>query len=308
MRGIWIWVSTVESIKAAVARPAPELPPPASSAYRGTTESKSWKPKRAAKATRVSKITGRVSKTSRSVAPVVCARPFTLLTLPAKTASFPGGSVLDSPPWRVHDVDHASLYHHVPGWHDEVLVVPVLGPEPKEISFPVEPLDGDLLAAPDEGRYYGAIWRIFVFFYDQEVSVGYVRPDHGLPHNPQEVAPPARARPHELRRQRVSFIPHSHGLEPASGGDPTQQRHLTSSLPTFLRQPDAARPPTHPLDVPGLLQLFEMLVRGLGTPQAHGLPHLTHARRPLSPRIRKGQAPEHLDPYLPVLRDHPRLL
>jgi hypothetical protein len=90
MRGIWIWVSTVESMKAAVARPAPELPPPAWSAYRGTTESKSWKPKRAAKATRVSRITGRISKTSRSVASVVRARPFTLFTLPAGIASFPG--------------------------------------------------------------------------------------------------------------------------------------------------------------------------------------------------------------------------
>src|SRR5829696_2957984 len=83
MRGIWIWVSTLESIKAAVARPAPELPPPASFAYRGTTESSSWKPKRAAKATRVSRTTGRVSRTSRSVVPVVCAGPFTPLTLPA---------------------------------------------------------------------------------------------------------------------------------------------------------------------------------------------------------------------------------
>jgi hypothetical protein len=90
MRGIWIWVSTVESMKAVVARPAPELPPPASFAYRGTTESSSWKPKRAAKATRVSRTTGRVNKTSRFVAPVVCAGPFTLFTLPAKTASFPG--------------------------------------------------------------------------------------------------------------------------------------------------------------------------------------------------------------------------
>src|SRR5215208_1857710 len=172
----------------------------------------------------------------------------------------------------------------------------------------VEPLDGDFLAASDEGRNDGAVWRVFVFFYDQEISVGYVRPDHGLPHDPQEVAPPARAGPHELRRQRVGLIPHRHGLEPASGGDPTQQRYLTRCLPTLLRQPDAARPPTLPLDIPGLLQLFEMLVRGLGTPQAHSLPHLAHAQRPLSLHVRAGQAPEHLHPYLPVLRDHPRLL
>src|SRR5215212_4820885 len=75
-------------MKAAVARPAPELPL-ASSAYTGTTESSNWKPKRAAKATRVSRTTGRVNKTSRSGAPVVRACPFTPLTLPARTASFP---------------------------------------------------------------------------------------------------------------------------------------------------------------------------------------------------------------------------
>ena len=90
-----------------------------------------------------------------------------------------------SPSWRVHDVDYASLYRHILGGHDEVLVIPVLGPEPKEVSLPVEPLDCDFLAASDEGRNDGTIWRIFVFFYNQEVSVGYVRPDHGLPHNPQ---------------------------------------------------------------------------------------------------------------------------
>src|SRR5215203_4826759 len=130
---------------------------------------------------------------------------------------------LDSSPGRVHDVDYASLYRHILGGHDEVLMVPVFGPEPKEISLPVEPLDCDFLAASDEGRNDGAVWRVFVFFYDQEVSVGYVRPDHGLPHDPQEVAPPARAGPHELRRQRVGLIPHRHGLEPASGGDPTNK-------------------------------------------------------------------------------------
>src|SRR5918993_1594538 len=214
----------------------------------------------------------------------------------------------DSPPGRVYDVDHASLYRHVAGWHDEILVVPVLGPEPQEVPLSVEPLDGDLLAAPDEGGYDGAVWRGFVFFHDQEVPVGYVRPDHGLPHDPQEVAPPARAGPHELSRQRIGLIPHRHGLQTTPGGDPTQQRHLSRCLPTLLRQPDAARPPTFPLDVPALLQLFEVLVRGLGTPQAHGLPHLAHARRPLSPHVRAGQAPEHLYPYLPVLRDHLRLL
>src|SRR5688572_27945268 len=228
MRGIWIWVSTVESMKAAVARPAPELPPPASFAYRGTTENSNWKPKRAAKATRVSRITGQVSKTSRSLVPVVCAGPFTPLTLPAKTASFPGQKRLDSPPGRVYDVDHASLYRHVPGWYDQVLVVPVLGPYPQEVSLSVESLDRDLLATPDEGRHDGPVWRVFVFFYDQEVPVGYVRPDHGLSNHPQEVAPPARAGPHELRRQRVGLIPNRHGLESSSGGDPTQQRHLAS--------------------------------------------------------------------------------
>src|SRR5215203_4430594 len=153
---------------------------------------------------------------------------------------------LDSSPGRVHDVDYASLYRHILGGHDEVLMVPVFGPEPQEIPLSVEPLDGDFLAASDEGRNDGAVWRVFVFFYDQEISVGYVRPDHGLPHDPQEVAPPARAGPHELRRQRVGLIPHRHGLEPASGGDPTQQRHLTRCLPTLLRQPDAARPPPPP--------------------------------------------------------------
>src|SRR5215213_6757819 len=66
-------------------------------------------------------------------------------------------ATLDSPPWRVYDVDHASLYRHVPGGHEEVLVVPVLGPEPKEVPLPVEPLDGDLLATPDEGCYDGAV-------------------------------------------------------------------------------------------------------------------------------------------------------
>src|SRR5215218_8433624 len=217
-------------------------------------------------------------------------------------------TVLVSTSGRVYDVDHAPLYRHIPGWHDEVLVVPVLGPEPQEIPLPVEPLDCDLLAALDEGRNDGTIWRVFVFFYDQEVSVGYVRPDHGLPHDPQEVAPPARAGPHELRRQRVGLIPDRNGLEPAPGGDPTQQRHLASGLPTLLRQPYAARPPTLPLDIPGLLQLFEMLVRGLGAPQAYSLPHLAHARRPLSLHVRASQASEHLHPYLPVLRDHQHLL
>src|SRR5919107_2065547 len=81
MRGIWIWVSTVDSMKAAVASPAPELPQPASSAYSGTTESSNWKPKSAAKATRVNNATGRVNRASRSVAPFVCADPFTALTL-----------------------------------------------------------------------------------------------------------------------------------------------------------------------------------------------------------------------------------
>src|ERR687890_291056 len=183
----------------------------------------------------------------------------------------------DSPPGRVYDVDHASLYRHVLGWHDE-------------------------------GRNDGAVWRVFVFFYHQKIPVGYVGPDHGLPHDPQKVAPPAQAGSHELRRKRVGLIPDRHGLEPASGSDPTQQRHLARSLPTLLCQPDAPRPPTLPLDIPGLLQLFEVLVRGLGTPQAHGLPHLAYARRPLSPHVRPGQAPEHLHPYLPVLRNHPRLL
>src|SRR5215208_7236443 len=261
MRGIWIWVSTVESMKAAVARPAPELPPPASSAYRGTTESSSWKPETAAKATRVSRTTGRVNKASRSGPPAVCAGPFTPLTLPARAAAhfswslgwYVDGSrtahiptALISAPWWMYDVDHASLYRHVLGWHDEVLMVPVLWPQPKEVSLSIEPLDGDLLATPDEGRNDGAVRRVFVFFYHQKIPVGYVGPDHGLPHDPQKVAPPAQAGSHELRRKRVGLIPDRHGLEPASGSDPTQQRHLARSLPTLLRQPDAPRPPPPP--------------------------------------------------------------
>src|SRR5829696_10143431 len=135
-------------------------------------------------------------------------------------------------------------------------MVPVLGPEPQEVPLSVESLDGDLLAAPDKGRNDGAVWGVFIFFYDQEVSVCYVSTDHGLPHDPQEVAPPARARPHELRRQRVGLIPDRNGLEPASGGDPTQQRHLASGLPTFLRQPYAARPPPPPPEQIRPPQLF----------------------------------------------------
>ena len=118
----------------------------------------------------------------------------------------------------MYDVNHASLYRHVLGGHDEVLVVPVLGPQPQEVSLSVESLDGDLLAAPDEGRHDGTVGRVFVFFYEQEVSVGYVRPDHGLPHNPQEVAPPARAGPHEFRRQRVGLVTERHRLEATTSG------------------------------------------------------------------------------------------
>src|SRR5215210_1749925 len=118
MRGIWIWVSTVESMKAAVASPAPELPPPITSAYSGTTESSNWKPKRAAKETRMSSITGRVSKASRSVDPVVCGGLLTLLTLQhpmpwvARAVREPPlqGAVLTSASGWVDDVDYASWW------------------------------------------------------------------------------------------------------------------------------------------------------------------------------------------------------
>src|SRR5829696_6134955 len=117
MRGIWIWVITVESMKAAVASPAPELPPPTSSAYRGTTDRSNWKPKSAAKATKMSRTTGLVNNVSRSDVPVFCAGPFTPHNV---TAGFPGaqprrGTVLTPAPRRVDDVDDASLYLHVLG-------------------------------------------------------------------------------------------------------------------------------------------------------------------------------------------------
>src|SRR4028119_26789 len=49
---------------------------------------------------------------------------------------------------------------------------PVPGPQPQEVALSVESLDGDLLAAPDEGRHDGTVGRVFGFFYDQEVPVG----------------------------------------------------------------------------------------------------------------------------------------
>src|SRR5215212_7589098 len=320
MRGIWIWVITVDNMKAAVASPAPELPPPASSAYSGTTESSNWKPKSAAKATRVSNTTGRVNKDSRSGAPDVRADPFTPLTLQhlmpwvARAVREPPyrGAVLTPAPRGMDDVDHASLYGYVLRRQDEVLVVAVLGFETQEVTgfalFAVEAFDGYFFAVLDQGRDHGTVRRVFGLLHDQEVAVRYVSPDHGLPHDSQQVAPLPQTRPHELGGERVGLILYGHGLEPASGSDPAQDRHLPRGLPALLREPDAPRPSAPTLDVTDLLQPLEILVRRLRAPETNGLPQLAHARRSLTPRLQAGQILEHLHPSLPVLRNHPGLL
>src|SRR5919199_1838272 len=108
------------------------------------------------------------------------------------------------------DVDHASLYGDVLGGQDEILVVAVFGFEAQEVSgfafFAVEPFDGYFFAVPDQGRYHGAVGWVLVLLHDQEVAVGYVRPDHGLPHDPQEVATPPKAGTNELRGERVGLV------------------------------------------------------------------------------------------------------
>src|SRR5215204_5174550 len=218
MRGIWIWVSTVDDMKAAVASPAPELPPPASSAYSGTTESSNCKPKSAAKATMVNNTTGRVNKASRSGALPLCSGPFTALTLQHVTPWV--SRAVREPPYRemgltppsgrMNDVDYASLYGYVLRRHDEVLVVAVFGFEAQEVSgfafFAVEAFDGYFFAIPYQGCHHGSVRRVFVLLHDQEVPVCYVSPDHGLPHNPQKVASPPQTRTDELGGERVGLV------------------------------------------------------------------------------------------------------
>src|SRR5215212_1711036 len=233
MRGICIWVSTVDNMKAAVASPAPELPPPASSAYSGTTESSNWKPKSAAKATRVNNMTGRVNKASRSGALPLCSGPFTALTLQHRMpwvgrAVREGplqGALLTPASGRMNDVDYASLYGYILRWHDEILMVAVFGFEAQEVSgfafFAVEAFDGHFFAVPYQGCHHGSVRRVFVLLHDQEVPVCYVSPDHGLPHDPQQVAPPPQTRTDELGGERVGLVFYGHGLEATPCGDPT---------------------------------------------------------------------------------------
>ena len=62
------------------------------------------------------------------------------------------GRSLPAPARGMNNVDDPPLHLGLLGRHDEVLVVPVLRPEPDEIPglapLAEDPLDGDLLAAP----------------------------------------------------------------------------------------------------------------------------------------------------------------
>ena len=88
------------------------------------------------------------------------------------------------------------------GTIDEVLVVSVFGFETREVSgfafFAVEAFDGYFFAVPDQGRHHGSVGWVFIFLHDQEVTICDVGADHGLPHDPQQVAPPPQTRTDEL--------------------------------------------------------------------------------------------------------------